>query len=102
MLGGGREDVQDATADRKLPAPGHHVDTGIGQFHQPGHQMLEVEFGAHVQGDRLDLGQVGGHRLQQRTHRGHHHRQRRAQGGLVGSGQPAHQQHAGADGVHPG
>ena len=41
MLGGGREDVEDAAAHRELAAPGDHVDPAVGQFDQPRDQAVE-------------------------------------------------------------
>ena len=54
------------------------------------------------QRDRLDVGEVGRHRLQQRAHRGDDNPQRRAEPLVVGIGQPAQHHHPRADGVDPG
>ena len=35
VLGGGREDVEDAAADRELASLADHVDAGVGQLDQP-------------------------------------------------------------------
>ena len=102
MLGGGREEVEDPAADRELPTPADHVDPGVGQLDQPGSQGVEVQFGAHRQRDGLDLGEVGGHRLQQGAHRGDDHPQRRPKPGVLRMGQPTQQHEPGADGVDPG
>ena len=102
VLGGGREDVKDAAAYRELPAAAHHVDPGVGQFDQARSQVVEVHLGPHPQGHRLDFRQTDGHRLQQRAHRRHHHRQRRSQIGIVGTCQSAQQQHPSAHRVHTG
>ena len=102
MFGGGREDVEDAAAHRELSAAAHHVDPGVGEFDQACGKVVEAQLGSHPQCHRLDLGQVGGHRLQQRAHRRHHHRQRGPQVRIVRVDQPAQQHHPRADGVHTG
>ena len=51
------------------------------------------------EGDRLDVGEVGCHRLQQRTHRGDHDPQRRPETAVIGVGQPAQHHQPRADGV---
>ena len=102
MLGGGREDIENAAAHRELAAPSDHVDPGVGQFGEARDEAVVFEFGADPKGHRVDLCEVWRHRLKQRAHRGHHHAKRRAQVCVVGAGQAAQQHHPGADGVHPG
>ena len=99
VLGGGREDVEDAAAHRELAALADHVDAGVGQVDQPGDHVVEVGLGTDGQRHRLDVGEVGRHRLQQRPRRGHDDPQRRAEALVVGMGQPAQQHHPRADGV---
>ena len=41
VLGGRREDVEDAAAHRELAALADHVDAGVGQLDQPGDDPLE-------------------------------------------------------------
>ena len=101
MLGGGRKDVEDAAAHRELTAAADHIDPGVGELGQSGDEVVEVQFGADPQRDRFDLGQIGGHRLQQRTDRRHHHAERGAQMRVVGAGQAAQQHQPRADGIHP-
>ena len=55
MLGGGREDIQNAAAHRELAAPGDHVDPDVGQFGQPRDQAVEIEFGADPKGPGRSL-----------------------------------------------
>ena len=102
MLGGGREDVENSSSHREFAAARHHVDTRIGKFDQPGDHRVEVEFGTHRQPHRVDLGEVGGHGLQQRSHRRHHDAKLRAQRRVVRVGKPTQQHHPRADGVDPG
>ena len=101
MLGGRREKVEDAPAHRELTAPRDHVDPVVGEFDQPGRQAIEVELGADRQHDWLDIGQIGGHRLQQRSHRGDDDLQRRPQPVVIRARQPPQQHHPGTDGVRP-
>ena len=99
MLGGRREDVEDAAAHRELTALADHVDAGVGQVDEPGDDVVELGLGADGQRDRLDVGEVGRHRLQQRPRRRHDDPQRRAEPLVVGVGQPAQQHQARTDGV---
>ncbi|CDO90544.1 hypothetical protein BN973_04940 [Mycobacterium triplex] len=99
MFGGGREDVENATADGEFAAPADHVDAGVGQFDQPGDHGLEFDFRADAQRERLHQAQLRRHRLQQRTRGGHHHPQRRTQPGVVRMRQPAQHHQPGADRV---
>ncbi len=99
MLGGGREDVEDAAANGELAALADHVDPGVGQVDQPRDDGVELGLGADGERDRLDLGQIGRHRLQQRPGRGDHDAQRRAETFVVRVGQPAQQHHPRADRV---
>ena len=69
VLGGGREDVHDATPDGELTARGDHVDPDVGQFDQPVQQAVEVVGGADPQLDRLQLAETGRDRLDQAAHR---------------------------------
>ena len=101
MFGGRREDVEDAAAHRELTAPRDHVDPVVGKLDQPRRETLEVELGADGQYDRLDFGQIGGHRLQQRAHRGDDDLQRRPQPFVVRARQPPQHHHPGTDGVRP-
>ena len=59
-------------------------------------------FLADAKGYRFLVAQPRCHRLQQRTRRGHHHPQRRAQPGVVGVSQPAQHHQTGADGINAG
>ena len=45
MLGGGREHIEDAAADRELAALAHHVDPGVGQLDQSRDEFLERDLG---------------------------------------------------------
>ena len=65
MLGSGRENVENAAADRELAAFADHVHPGVGQLDEPHDEFVERDFGADIQRDRFDLRHVGGHRLQQ-------------------------------------
>ncbi len=99
MLGSGREDVKDAATNGELAALSDHVHPGVGQVHQPRDDGVELRLGAEGERDRLDVGQVGRHRLQQRPGRGDHHAQRRAEVFVVRVGQPPQQHHPRADRV---
>ena len=46
VLGGRREDVQDAAAHRELAAAADHVDAGVGQLDEPGDDVVELGLGA--------------------------------------------------------
>ena len=98
MFGGRREHVQDAAADRELAPLADHVDARVGQLDQAGDRRLEVGLRPDRQRHRFDVGEVGRHRLQQRTRRGDHHPKRRSQPGVVGMGQPTQHQHSRPDG----
>lgn len=102
MLGGGREDVQNAAANREFAAPADHVHPRVGQLHQPGDHVFERHLVTDGQRQRFFVAQSWRHGLQQGTHRGDHHTQRRTQPGVVRVGEPAQHHQAGADGVDAG
>ena len=99
MLLGRREDVDDATADRELPAPLDHVDARVRRLGEASHDVLERPGVAGRQLDGLDVGEAGHLRLQQAADRRDDDLER-AVGG-VGAGVPQAAQHgeATADGV---
>ena len=59
VLGGRREDIENAAAHRELAALADHVDTGVGQFDEPRDDGFEFGLGTDGQRHRLDIGQVG-------------------------------------------
>ena len=99
MLGGGREDIEDAAAHRELAALSDHVHPVVGQVDEPCDDGVELRLGTHAQRHRLDVGQIGRHRLQQRPRRRHHDPQRRSEALVVRVGQPAQQHQPRADRV---
>ena len=60
MLGGRREDVEDAAADGELAALLDHLDPGVGQLDEPLEQLVEVVLGADREVDRVELAQARG------------------------------------------
>jgi hypothetical protein len=102
MFGGRRENVENASADGEFAALADHVHAGVRELDESSDGVFELRLGTDGQGDGLDLGQVGRHRLQQRSGRRHHHAQRRSEALVVGTGQPAQHQHAGRDSVDTG
>jgi hypothetical protein len=76
MVGGGREDIDNAAADRELTTPVDHVDPGVGQVRQPSQHTVEVVHLPDAQPHRGNLTQASKHRLDQRPHAGDHHPQR--------------------------
>ena len=69
MLLGGREDVDDATADRELTATLDQVDPHVGSRGEVLDQSLEAVLVASRDGDRSEVGQTLDLRLEQRSHR---------------------------------
>ena len=67
VLGGRREDVEDAAADGELAALADHVDPRVGQFHQAG---PAVESNSASKSSRLRRPDLQRHRLDGRPHRG--------------------------------
>ncbi len=67
VVGGGREDVEDAAAHRELTTAPDKVDALVGHLHQRGQQTVEVDLIALVQGDRVQIPQARGHRLDHRA-----------------------------------
>ena len=57
MLGGRRENVENATADREFAALADHVHPGIGQLDQPGDDVFERQLVADGQRQRLGQAQ---------------------------------------------
>ncbi len=58
VLGGRREDVDDAAADGELAARGDHLDAGVGQLDQPHEQRVEVVGVADPQPHRVERAQA--------------------------------------------
>ncbi len=102
MVGGGTENIQDAAAHRELPTAGHHVHPGVCELDQTGDQPIEFRLGTDGELHRLQIEQLGGHRLQQRAHRGHHHPQRHPHPGILRMGQPMQYLQPGTHGVDTG
>ena len=65
VLGGRREDIEDAAAHREFAALADHVHAGVGQFDESENHVVELGLRADRQRHRLDGGDVGSHRLQQ-------------------------------------
>ncbi len=63
MVGGRREDVEDAATDRELAAASDHVHTLVGHLDELGEQAVEVDLDALAQGDRGDVSEARRHRL---------------------------------------
>ncbi len=102
MLGGRREYVENAAADREFAAFADHVHPGVGQLDQPGDDVFEGQLVAEGQRERFGQAESGGHRLQQRTDRGDHHLQWRTEPGVLWVCQSSQQHHPGTDGVDAG
>ncbi len=102
VLGGRREDVENASADREFAPATDHVHPGVGQLDQPGDDVFEDHLVTDGQGERFQQTQSRDHRLQQRTDRGDDHLQRRTQPGVVRVGESADHHHSRADRVDTG
>ena len=94
VLGGRREDVDDAAADGELAAGGDHLDAGVGQLDEPDQQLVEVVLVADPQRHRVEPAQAGRDRLDQAA-RGGDDDARRG----VRVGEPGGRSQAAADGV---
>ena len=99
VLGGRREDVDDAAAHRELAAPLDQVDPLVGGGDQVGGQLVERVLGTLAQFDRAQVRQVGDLGLQHRTHRGDDDL---GNGPGVGALDPAQHGEAASDGVGTG
>ena len=97
VLLGGREDVDDAAADRELAAPLDQVDAGVRRVGQPLHDVLHRRGLAGHQLDRLEVAEPLDLRLQHRADRGDDDLERAVV--RVGVGQPAQDREPAADGV---
>ena len=74
MLGGRREHVQNSPTDRKLAAPGHHVDAGVGQIDELARKHGEVVApSSRSQRHRFGVRQVVGEGLQGSANGCHDH-----------------------------
>jgi len=97
VLGRRRENVEDAAAHRELAALADHVDPGVGQVDEPGDDGVELGLGPTVSVTGSMSARFGCHRLQQRSCRGDHDAQWRAEALVVGMGQPEQQHQPRAD-----
>lgn len=95
VVGGGREHVENASADSEFATAAHHVDTLVGHFGELGEQAVEVDLDTLGEVDGPGLAQTRRHRLHQRADGGHHHPQRIT----LGVGQAMQYRQAPADGV---
>ena len=93
---GGREDVEQATADGELAALLHQLDAGVGGVDQGPGDVLEVGLVTGLQLDRDEVAQAGRQRLQHAAHRRDEHVDRAV---LAGVGQVAQHGQPAADGV---
>ena len=73
VLGGGREDVDDAAAHRELAARGDHLDPRVGQLDEAHEQGVEVVGVADAQADRVERAQAGGDGLDEAARGGDQH-----------------------------
>ena len=69
----GREDVEDAAADRDLPAPLDEVVSLVAQAHEGSHQFRKRRLVADHEANRAHIGDRRHDRLEEGTHRGHEH-----------------------------
>ena len=69
VLLGGREDVDDATADSELAALLDQVDAGVRRPREPVHHVLELDLLPAAQLDRLEIGEPLDLWLQHRANR---------------------------------
>ena len=76
VLLGGREDVDDAAADRELAALLHEVDPGVRRAGEPSHDVVELDLVTDRELDRLQVGEPADLRLEHRADRGHDHLER--------------------------
>ena len=101
MLGNGREYVQNSPTDRKLAAPGHHVDAGIGQIHELAGKHGEVVApNSRSQRHRFGVRQVVGEGLQGSPYGCHDHNVAGAVG--VPLGEAPNRRQPFADGLRTG
>lgn len=63
MIGGRREDVENAAAHSVFTAAGHHVHTAVGQTGQPFGELFQIGFAADGKFDRLKVAQALDQRL---------------------------------------
>ena len=70
MLLDGREDVEDATADRDVAALLDQIRARVTGLDKPGEQVIEVGLVARPQPDRLDFTEPGHDGLQEAAYRG--------------------------------
>ena len=99
----GREDVDDATADRHLTAPLHQVRPHVADVDEPGQHLVQVAGVTFGHRDRLHVGQAADDRLEQGAHRSDQDGDRGRTGtGRIGVGKPAQHRHALAGGVRAG
>ncbi len=99
VLLGRWEDVDDAAAHRELAALLDQVDAGVGGVDQPGDDLLEDGGRADPQLDRRQVAQTLDLRLEDRTHRRHHHLDRSRRGVVAGVAQAAQHGQTTADRV---
>ncbi len=99
VLLGGREDVDDAAADRELAAPLDQVDPGVRRVGEPLHDVLQRRGLAGHQLDGLEVAEPLDLRLQHRADRGDDDLERAVGGVVARVGQPAQHREPAADGV---
>ncbi len=99
VLLGGREDVDDATADRELAALLDQVDPGVRRVGEAAHDVLEAGGLARHELDGLEVAQPLDLRLEDRAHRGDHDLERAVGGVGAGVAEPAEHGEPAADGV---
>ncbi len=97
VLVGGREDVQDAAADRELAALGDQVDPCVRHVGQPPRDLLQLRLAAADQLHRLQVAEALELRLQQGPDGRDDHLERL----VAGVGEPAQHGQALADRVRP-
>ena len=88
---GGREDVEQATADGELAALLDQLDPGVGGVDQRAGDVVEVGLVTGLQLDRHEVAQAGRQRLQHAAHRGDRARRssRSRRGGSGRAARPA-------------
>ena len=98
----GREDVDDAAADRHLTAPLHQVRPHVADVDKPGQHLVQVAGVAFGHRDRLHVGQSADDRLEQGAHRSDQDGDRGSTGtGRIGVGEPTQHRQAPAHRVRP-
>ena len=102
MRVGGREHVENTAAHREFAAVHHQIDAGIRIAQQTLHSLVERQFLAFDEHQRLHIAKTGDNRLDERTHRHDQHADRPEHGiGGVGVLEPAEYRHTARNRVGP-